>query len=108
MEKLPDMGIEMRGLWIVAESGNVFGRGPAADFLGRGKFFHVNVDHGGVWRAEVVGMVERITIDILREFEAVAAGFGEADEFLKPCRAGSLDMHARVEASERAADGSIN
>src|SRR5688572_13256504 len=108
MEQLADMGIEIRRLWVVAEGRDVFGRSPTANFLGRRKFFHIDVDHGSVRRAEFVGVVESIAIDIFREFEAIAAGFGEADEFLKPRRASSLDVHACVEAPQRATDGGVN
>ena len=43
-------------------------------------------------------MGEGLSVDFFGEFEAVAAGFGEADEFFKPCGSGGLEMNAGIEA----------
>ena len=58
----------------------------------------VDVDDGGVGRAEFFAMGEGFSIDFFGEGEAVAAGFAEADELFKPGGSGGLEMDAGVEA----------
>ncbi|MEI2679233.1 MAG: hypothetical protein V9G29_16075 [Burkholderiaceae bacterium] len=43
-------------------------------------------------------MFERVGVDLLRQRQAFAARFGEADQFLQPGRAGGLEMQARAGA----------
>ncbi len=84
---------------IVAQSGGELLRGPRAHLIGRGKPGRIDVDDRGVGRAELFAVSKGLRVDLLGQREAVAAGFGQADQLFKPGGAGGLEVDARVRSA---------
>lgn len=82
--------------------------GPPIDGFGGGEFGEVDVDDGGVGLAKSLFFGESLGVDFLSEREAGAAGFGEADDFLQPVRAGGLDVESGTGAGDGALDGGVD
>ena len=89
----------------MAQGGGVLLRGPAAHLIGRGQLGRIDVDDGGVGRAELFAMGIGLGVDLLGQREAIAAGFGQADQLFKPCGSGGLQVNAGVEALDAGVNG---
>ena len=89
---------------VVAEGAGVLLAGPAVDFLGAGESGRIHIDDRGVGFAQGFLFLEGGGVDLFGESEAVASGFGEADEFLQPGCAGILYMETGTGAGEGALD----
>ena len=76
---------------------------PAGDGILGWELRAVDVDDRGVGRAEFVDVVEGGRVDVLRQFQSVAAGLGQSDDLLQPGRAGRLDVQARAVPGDAAA-----
>ena len=57
---------------------------------------------------KLIDVIKRLAINFLGQGQSSAAGFRQADDFLQPGGAGSLDMQADIEIGYHAANGRIN
>ena len=89
----------------MAQRAGVLLGGPFATWSGGGQLARVDVDHRGIGRAQLLAVRRRLGIDLFGQREALAAGFGQADQFLQPGGAGGLEVQAGAGALERPADG---
>ena len=108
VKELADVGVVERVALVVAQGTGVLLAGPAVDGFSGGEFVEIDIDDGGVWLAEGFFFGEGFSVDLLREFEAGAAGFGEADDFFKPVGACGFDVESCTGAGEGALDGRVD
>ena len=108
VQQLPEAGVERGVLLVVTQGVGELFPGPAVDGGGAGQLGLINVNDAGVGRAEFVHVFVGVGVYLLGDLQTVATGFGQTDEFFEPARAGGLDVQARAELGERAADGRVD
>ena len=108
VEELAEVLVVGRVALVVAEGAGVLLAGPAVDFLGAGESGRIHIDDRGVGFAQGFLFLEGGGVDLFGESEAVASGFGEADEFLEPGGACGFDVEASAGAGEGTLDGPVD
>ena len=108
MQQLAEAGIERRIILVMPQRGNKLLGTPGVHRRRRRQILFINVNHAGIGRAKFVHMLEGVGVNFLRDFQAVAARFREADEFLQPGGAGGLEVDAGVEFLQRLAHRLVN
>lgn len=107
VQELAEAGIVRWIFLVVAQGGDELSGGPAVHGGGAGEFRFVDVDDAGVGGAEFIHVVHGVGVNFFGDFQTVAAGFGEADEFFEPGGARSFDVDAGVEFLQGAAHGLV-
>jgi hypothetical protein len=78
-------------LLVVAQRAGELVRAPEPDLGRRGQLRGIDVDDGGVGRAELFAVGIGLGVDLLGDGEPVAAGLGETDQLFKPGGSGGLE-----------------
>ena len=107
VQQLTDVGVVGRAIRIVTQRRGKRRAVPPPDRLGRRQLVAVDLHHRGVRAAQLVDPPIRRLVDQPGDFQTVAAGLGQGDQFLQPRGAGCLEMHAGVELPQRLAHRSI-
>ena len=95
VQQLAEARIEGRVFLVVPQRVDELLGTPAVDDRCRRQFLFVNVNDRGIRRAKFVHVLQRIGVNFLGDFQAVAARFRQADEFFQPGRAGGFEVDAR-------------
>ncbi len=92
MQELAQVRIETRILLVVTQRGCILLGGPSVDRGGVGQLRVIDVDHGRIRLAQGVAIFKSFGVHLLCQVEALAAGFGESDQFFQPGGTRGLEM----------------
>ena len=108
VNQLPQGRVERRALRIMPQGRDELGGRPTID-RGRARQFRgVDVDDGGIRRAQGVALLDRLRVDLLGDHEPVAARLGQTDDLLKPGRARRLEMQPGAELRDRPSNRGVD
>src|SRR5438132_10487195 len=101
VEQLSQVRIIPVALGIMSQStGKLLGT-PSLNFLFRWQLRAVDVNDGCIWRAEIVDLIERLTVDLLCHSKPITAGFGEPDQFFQPVCSSGLNVNPGASSRQR-------